>query len=206
MPRTIARHFVSRGLPVLEGKHLDPFAARVMDATQFIDRRDRRAPARRQSPDRLAASRRTAKSPRRRTCRTLIAAVLPAGVVTTHTIFCLRHPADESLQWFLCGIFNSFVANYLVRLRGGTHLPAATIHQLPVPMLPRSGDTFGTIASLARSAGGRRMRHVRKSRRGAPRLQDRHRRLRARAAHVPAGAGAERQAAFEAFERMEDAI
>jgi hypothetical protein len=86
---------------------------------------------------------------------TLIAAVIPAGVVTTHTIFCLRHwpgmPAD--LDWFLCGMFNSFVANYLVRLRGGTHLPAATIHQLPVPMLPAGSSRFERVTTLARDAG-----------------------------------------------------
>ncbi len=110
------------------------------------------------------------------------------------------------MQWFLCGIFNSFVANYLVRLRGGTHLPAATIHQLPVPLLPRSGDTFGTIASLARLAGGDHAARAEVQARSA-------RAYRIDAddfAHVlrtfPLVPQSERHAAFEAFERMEDAI
>jgi len=39
---------------------------------------------------------------------------------------------------FLCGVFNSFVANYLVRPGAEErHLPAAVIHQLPVPVLSR---------------------------------------------------------------------
>ena len=71
---------------------------------------------------------------------TLIAAIVPAGAVTTHTIFCLREPRDQALHWFLCGVFNSFVANYLIRLRGGTHVPAAVIHQLPVPVLARDSQ------------------------------------------------------------------
>ena len=83
---------------------------------------------------------------------TLIAAIIPAGVVTTHTIFCMRGNRDEALHWFLCGIFNSFAANYLVRLRGGTHVPAAVIHQLPVPRPPRDSEIFTTIAALARRA------------------------------------------------------
>jgi hypothetical protein len=83
---------------------------------------------------------------------TLIAAVIPAAAVTTHTIFCLRDPRDESLHWFLCGVFNSFVANYLIRLRGGTHVPAAVIHQLPVPVLPLDSGGFAAIVRLARAA------------------------------------------------------
>src|SRR6187397_3021402 len=45
---------------------------------------------------------------------TLIAAIVPARVVTTHTLFCLKGEVDEYLQLFLCGVFNSFAANYLV--------------------------------------------------------------------------------------------
>ena len=83
---------------------------------------------------------------------TLIAAIVPAAAVTTHTIFCMREPRDESLHWFLCGVFNSFVANYLIRLRGGTHVPAAVIHQLPVPVPPRDSEAFAAIVRLARAA------------------------------------------------------
>lgn len=198
-------HFGSRGLPILEGKHLEPYFARVSDATQFIDRR---------RAERLLAGRARIDSPRlayrevaaATNTPTLIAAVLPAGVVTTHTIFCLRHPADEALQWFLCGIFNSFVANYLVRLRRGTHLPAATIHQLPVPVLPRNSDDFSLIGSLARTAydsdASRAEVHARSARAYEFDADD--------FAHVlhtfPLVPELERHAAYEAFVRLEDAI
>jgi hypothetical protein len=82
---------------------------------------------------------------------TLIAAIVPAGAVTTHTIFCLREPRDQALHWFLCGVFNSFVANYLIRIRGGTHVPAAVIHQLPVPAPGRDSAAFERIVRLARA-------------------------------------------------------
>ena len=64
---------------------------------------------------------------------TLIAAILPAGCVSTHTVFCLRTPLPLRDQHFLCGLFNSFVVNYLVRLRVTTHVTTATVEQLPIP-------------------------------------------------------------------------
>src|SRR6185295_8392931 len=81
---------------------------------------------------------------------TLIAAIVPAGAVTTHTIFCLREPLEVERQWYLCGVFNSYAANYCVRLRGGTHVPAAVIQRLPVPFdAPRA--RMKTIAALAQA-------------------------------------------------------
>ncbi|HVD92351.1 MAG TPA: Eco57I restriction-modification methylase domain-containing protein, partial [Vicinamibacterales bacterium] len=143
------RHFGSSGLPVLEGKLIDPFVARARDATHFVDRavaaRLLKHRARIDAP--RLGYREVASSTNR---LTLIAAIVPAGVVTTHTIFCMREPEDEDVHWFLCGVFNSYVANYLVRLRGGMHVPAAVIHQLPVPR-PSAGLSF-TIAALSREA------------------------------------------------------
>jgi hypothetical protein len=144
-------HFGTTGLPVLEGKRLDAFTVDVAGASQFIDRHAARAllgdRARFERP--RLGYREVAASTNR---MTLIAAIVPAGAVTTHTIFCMREPRDPTLHWFLCGVFNSFVANYLVRLRGGTHVPAAVIHQLPVPLVARDGDAFRRVAALSRAA------------------------------------------------------
>ena len=59
--------------------------------------------------------------------------MLPAGCVSTHTVFCLRTPLPLARQHFLCGLFNSFVVNYLVRLRVTTHVTTATVERLPIP-------------------------------------------------------------------------
>ncbi|HEX9367828.1 MAG TPA: N-6 DNA methylase [Vicinamibacterales bacterium] len=144
-------HFGSAGLPVLEGKLVDPFAARAGEAAQFIDPVVcRRLLGHRARFDRPRLGYREVAASTNR--MTLIAAMIPAGAVTTHTIFCMREPRDEAVHWFLCGVFNSFVANYLVRLRGGTHVPAAVIHQLPVPVPARESGAFAIIAGLARAA------------------------------------------------------
>ena len=69
----------------------------------------------------------------------MIAAIVPADTVTTHTLFCLKESLPLPQQQYLCGMFNSFVANYLVRLRINTHVSAAVIDRLPIPR-PRAGD------------------------------------------------------------------
>jgi len=144
-------HFGPRGLPVLEGKLIDPFRARVAEAASFIDPAVARARLRgRTAIDRPRLGYREVASSTNRL--TLIAAIVPAGVVTTHTIFCLRERLDEERQWFLCGVFNSYVANYCVRLRGGTHVPASAIQRLPVPFAVDT-SRVKSIAALARRLG-----------------------------------------------------
>ena len=66
--------------------------------------------------------------------RTLIAAILPRGCVSTHTVFCLRTPLPSDTQHLLCGLFNSFVVNYLVRLRVTAHVTTGTVERLPIPI------------------------------------------------------------------------
>src|SRR5262249_30619522 len=81
---------------------------------------------------------------------TLIAAILPAGCVSTHTVFCLRTPLPPGAQYFLCGLFNSFVVNYLVRLRVTTHVTTATVERLPIPTRDMAPEAYREIAALAR--------------------------------------------------------
>jgi hypothetical protein len=149
------RHFGPRGLPIVVGRMIDPFVTRVDEAADFISPGvARRLLGRRTRIDRPRLGYREVAAATNRL--TLIAAVIPANVVTTHTVFCMREPSDDDLQWFLCGVFNSFVANYLVRLRGGTHVPAAVIHQLPVPVCSTRSRVFAAIADLARAAADRK--------------------------------------------------
>src|SRR5262249_52066659 len=142
-------HFGRAGLPVLEGKLLDPFRARVSDASTFIERAAaERLLRRRTAIDRPRLGYREVASATNRL--TLIAAVVPAGVVTTHPLFCLRERLDEESEWFLCGVFTSYVANYCVRLRGGTHVAASVIQRLPVPF-DAPPAAMKSIATLSRA-------------------------------------------------------
>jgi len=144
------RHFdrSAEGLPVLEGKHIEPF--RVCAPADV-----RRLP--RAAASRLLDRARTWGRPRlayrdvaSATNRlTLIAAVVPAGCVTVHTLFCLKTQLSARDQAFLCGILNSFVANYLVRLRVTTHVTAGIVGRLPVPHPPADSQLYRHIADLA---------------------------------------------------------
>jgi hypothetical protein len=139
--------FGSSGLPVLEGKLIAPFETFPERATQFIAASDaeRTLGGRPFAQPRLGYREVASASNR----LTLIAAVLPAMTVTTHTIFCLKTNVPREAHWFLCGVFNSLVANWLIRLRGGTHVPAAVIHRLPVPCPPAGDARFRAVARLA---------------------------------------------------------
>ena len=80
---------------------------------------------------------------------TLIAGLLPAGAASTHTVFCLATPLPLQSQYFLCGLFNSLVVNYLVRLRVTTHVTTAIVEQLPMPRRDDAPGAFREIAALA---------------------------------------------------------
>src|SRR5262249_48072793 len=89
---------------------------------------------------------------------TLIAAIIPAGVVTTHTIFCLRTTVAVEQQHYLCGLFNSFVLNVVVRLLMGAHVTTSLVEQLPVPPwtdAPLQRRIARLAARLARGSSGR---------------------------------------------------
>jgi hypothetical protein len=124
--------FGADGLPVLEGKHIRPFGVDVNAATKRIrleeaSRRLRGEPflhARLGYRDVSGAGNRFA----------LIAAIIPQGAVTTHTLYCLRNrlPMDE--QHFLCGLFNSTTVNRMMRMLMGGHITTDLIESLPAPV------------------------------------------------------------------------
>ena len=144
------RHFErgGRGLPVLEGKHIEPFRVAapssgfrlpVDAASRLLDKSRTWGRARLAYRDVASATNRL----------TLIAAIVPSGSVTVHTLFCLKTALSETAQDFLCGVFNSFVANYLVRLRVTMHVTTQVIAHLPVPRPDPASPLYVAIAGLA---------------------------------------------------------
>jgi hypothetical protein len=144
-----ALHAGGAGLPIVEGKQLEPFRANVSSARYAIARAEAARRLRDGRHDRARLAYRDVAGATNRL--TLIAAVLPAGCVSTHTVFCLRTPLRSASQHLLCGLFNSFVVNYLVRLRVSTHVTTGIVEQLPVPTIaaaPRACREIGALARL----------------------------------------------------------
>jgi hypothetical protein len=142
------------GLPVVEGKHLDPFAVNLDRVARRADEQMVRARLGRTAAiDRpRLAYREIAASTNR---LTLIAAILPAGTVSVHTVFCLRTRLPLESQDVLCALVNSYVANYLVRRWVTTHVTSAIIERLPVPYLQPGHPLFLDLANrAARLRGG----------------------------------------------------
>jgi hypothetical protein len=139
---------IGSGLPIVEGKHLEPFRVSLAASTRSIAPSDAARLLR--SGDYLRprlAYRDVAGAGNR---ITLIAAVLPRNCVTVHTAFCLRTQLPPVAQQFLCGLFNSLVVNFLIRLRVSTHVTTATVERLPIPTAAIASSAFREIAALAR--------------------------------------------------------
>jgi hypothetical protein len=141
---------VGDGLPVIDGRHLTPFCAHVDRSTRVVPH-GRAAALLRRLPGvaRARLAYRDVASPTNRV--TLIAAVLPPHVVTTHTLFCLKSAVDEDSLYVLCALMNSLVANYLVRLRVTTHVTTALVARLPTPRPRRESEAFARLAAGARA-------------------------------------------------------
>ena len=138
-----------RLLPIVEGKLLSPFRAETHRATLGIPARAAARLIERASFARARIAYRDVASATNKL--TLIAAVLPAGVISTHTVFVSKGPLDDRSLWCLLGLMNSFVANYLVRLNVTTHVTASMMARLPVPR-PAEGSTgFTQLVALSRS-------------------------------------------------------
>ena len=141
---------------VVEGKHISPFSVDLGAASLRLDasRADRRFDASRSHGRARLAYRDVASSANR---LTLIAAVLPVGTISTHTLLCLKSPLPMEAQWTLCALLNSFVANWLVRLWVTTHVGVSLMERLPVPR-PAGGDPRGVeLASLAEALARSRL-------------------------------------------------
>ena len=132
------------GRPVLEGKQIDSFRASI-EGCRYQLRTDTGV----RIPRRPRLAYRDIASATNRL--TLIAAVIPAEAVTTHTLFCLKTPLPLDAQHAICALLNSFVANYLIRLRVNTHVTVSLVSRLRVPVLDRDSRTFRRLSALAQT-------------------------------------------------------
>ena len=115
-------------------------------------------------------------------------------------MFCLKEPLDEKSQQFLCGVFNSFVANYLVRLRVSTHVTSAIVARLPVPRPAAADPVFQKVTRLSRGLARRFDQAAFARLKGSWRsFMDSRGSIRSRPCDVPAGAATERAAALAMF-------
>ena len=146
-----------RGLPVVEGKHIGPFAVRLAEVAQFADEtRTAAALGRRPTYLRPRLAYRDVAAPGN--LLTLIAAILPARSVSTHTLFCLTQPIDDARQQLLCALLNSLVVNWMVRLWVTTHVTTALVERLPAPRFEAGDRRVHRIIALSRHlahTGGR---------------------------------------------------
>jgi hypothetical protein len=149
-------HFAARNvpidnaIPVVEGKHLEPFGV-AADASAWVLSRDRAETLMkgRGGFDRARIAYREVASATNRL--TLIAAILPPGTVSTHTVFCSRERHSRTDLYCLGALLNSLVANFLVRLQVTTHVTATVMGRLRVPRPAAGSAEHLTLVTLAQS-------------------------------------------------------
>ena len=131
------RHaFGDEGLPIIEGKHIAPYRVNAPTPTRRIPSQTASLLLPSGSFHRARLAYRDVAGVGNR--HTLIAAIVPAGVVTTHTLFCVRNPPDDEQQHFLCALFNSSPLDRMVRMLMGGHVTTGLVEHLPAP--PWTGD------------------------------------------------------------------
>lgn len=135
------------GYPIVEGKHLSPFVVEASSASTYLPHSAATPARRRRFGAPRVAFRDVASAGNR---LTLIAAVLPGGVATTHTVFTLKGDHEEASQHVLCALLNSLVANWWVRHWVSTHVTTAIVERLPVPVLRPGERRFEALLRLAR--------------------------------------------------------
>jgi hypothetical protein len=136
--------------PVIEGKQIDAFRVAI-GSSRLVVRPS--AAANRRIPRRARLAYRDVASATNRL--TLIAAIIPARAVTTHTLFCLRTPLPLATQRVLCALLNSYVANYVIRLRVNTHVTVSLVSRLPVPVVHPGNPRFTRLERCAETLARR---------------------------------------------------
>jgi hypothetical protein len=89
--------------------------------------------------------------------RTVIAAMLPPGVVCGHTISVERRPARRSNAASLCliGVMNSFPFDWMLRQKAAAHVSLYILSDLPSPRLSPDAELFLAHAALRLSCNHR---------------------------------------------------
>jgi hypothetical protein len=131
--------------PVVEGKQLEPFRV-ALDRCSLQLRPGALVGDR--VPRRTRLAYRDVASATNRL--TLIAAMIPARAVSIHTLFCLKTLLRRQDQYVLCALLNSFVANYLIRLRVNTHVTVSLVSRLPMPVVRAGEPAYERLALLSR--------------------------------------------------------
>lgn len=80
--------------------------------------------------------------------RTLIAAILPKKVFAGNTVI-LETLTSDSKMLYLLAVLNSFVVDFIIRYKIGTHVSMFYMYQLPVPRLTAVSPYFTPIVSRA---------------------------------------------------------
>ncbi len=133
-------------VPLFEGKMIGPFDGGHAPPRFWVDAdRGRAALAGRSGGDGYRLGYRSVGE--NTNARNFIAAVLPPGVFCGNSLILSKGAVPPAVLCLLAGLFNSFVLDYLLRLRIARNLNMFFVYQLPVPRLTAADPAFGAIVT-----------------------------------------------------------
>ena len=137
-------------LPLYEGKMINQFDSRHAEPRYWIEESDaQKAIDEAQYREHRFAFREVARST---DARTMICALLPRNVVAGHTLVLQQRKSEPSFRGlddaetlFVIGVFNSVIADWLLRQQVSAHVSMFYVYQLPMPRLTKANHYFDEI-------------------------------------------------------------
>ncbi len=142
------------GLPLYEGKMIHQFDSYFSEPQYWIEEKEGRSSLLKRAKDKnkvlnyqqyRLAYRDIARSTDQ---RTLIAAILPKGSFAGNTLI-LETTTQNSVMLYFLSLLNSFVLDYIIRYKVGTHVSMFYAYQLPIPRLEAGNPYFEAIVPRA---------------------------------------------------------
>ncbi len=140
-----------QGVPLCEGKMIHQYDA-FFELPQYWIAPDRLAnlseTVRKEISTYRVVHRRIARSTDE---RTLIAAIVPINTAcdTNATMVLIEGSANESVKFYVCALFNTFMLDYVIRYKVSTTLNMFYLYQLPLPRLTAGNPYFDALVPRA---------------------------------------------------------
>ncbi len=81
--------------------------------------------------------------------RTLISTMLPPKAAAANSLLTITKETPEAESLYLVSLFNSFVLDYIIRLKVATNINIFILKQLPIPRLTSGSQPFDSIVKRA---------------------------------------------------------
>ncbi len=143
----------SKRLPLYEGKMIHQFDAFFAEPQYWIDEKRGAERLKNKTGTDYQHYRLAFRDIARSTDeRTLISTILPQNVFANHKLPVMRvldNPNYHKIMLYMCGLFNSYILDFLIRQKVSTNISFFHIYSLPMPRIDDTHPLFAPIVRLS---------------------------------------------------------